>query len=167
MRIHTHIHTHIYTHIHSYTHAHTHIYIYTCTHVHMCIHTYIQIHTDIHTHMSIPTHTYPRSWWNSCYNVVTNQDTVNNPIQCSSLLFTVKRRYVVHHRCIKTKRYKLQLFIYVPDWLYLLNIFYSLACAASESHADLQLINKTIANLPYWPLVHNVSHLPLPKLCFF
>ena len=33
-------------------------------------------------------------------------------------------------------------------------------------HAGLQLINMTTANLPYWPLVPNVSHLSLHKLCF-
>ena len=33
-------------------------------------------------------------------------------------------------------------------------------------HADLQLVNITIANLPYRPLVPNVSHLSLHKLCF-
>ena len=35
--------------------------------------------------------------WNSCYNVLTNQDTVNNPIQCSSPLFTIYHKYTVHH----------------------------------------------------------------------
>ena len=37
----------------------------------------------------------------------------------------------------------------------------------TRPHGNIQLVNKTIANLPYWRLVPKMSRLSLPKLCFF